>query len=107
MVTLGKPDQPAKPPPARAGSGMTKEAMLAELEAWHASSGLEGALTPDCHDPDPPISRALVDARHTFLEMCQVRNAFFFSFFYYFFSRAMNNAGVATEYFLSTRPSPL
>ncbi|CAM9873566.1 unnamed protein product [Ectocarpus sp. 4 AP-2014] len=74
VVTLGKPDQPAKPPPARAGSGMTKEAMLAELEAWHASSGIEGTLTPDCHDPDPPISRALVDARHTFLEMCQFRH---------------------------------
>lgn len=72
VVTLGKPDQPAKPPPARSGSGTTTEAMLKELQAWHASSGLEGMLTPDCHDPDPPISRALVDARHTFLEMCQV-----------------------------------
>ena len=72
VVTLGQPDEPAKPPPARAGSGMTKEEMIAELEAWHASSGIDGLLTPDCHDPDPPISRALVDARHTFLEMCQV-----------------------------------
>lgn len=72
VVTLGQPDEPARPPAARAGSGMTKETMLAELEAWHASSGIDGLLTPDCHDPDPPISRALVDARHTFLEMCQV-----------------------------------
>lgn len=75
VVTLGQPDKPATPPAARAGSGMTKETMLAELEAWHASSGLDGVLTPDCHDPDPPISRALVDARHTFLEMCQVSSA--------------------------------
>lgn len=72
VVTLGEPDRPAKPPTARGGSGATAAAMLAELEAWHASSGLDGVLTPDCHDPDPPISRALVDARHTFLEMCQV-----------------------------------
>lgn len=72
MVTLGESDKPAKPPPARAGSGMTTEAMLAELETWHATSGLDGVLSPDCHDPDPTISRALVDARHTFLEMCQV-----------------------------------
>lgn len=72
VVTLGEHDRPAKPPPARAASGTTTETMRAELEAWHASSGLEGVLTPDCHDPDPPISRALVDARHTFLEMCQV-----------------------------------
>ena len=72
MVTLGQPDKPATPPAARAGSGMTRETMLAELEAWHASSGIDGTLTADCHDPDPPISRALVDARHTFLEMCQV-----------------------------------
>lgn len=76
MVTLGEPDRPAHPPPARAGSGLTTEHVLAELEAWHTSSGLDGVLTPDCHDPDPPISRALVDARHTFLEMCQV--SFFF-----------------------------
>ncbi|CAM9662459.1 unnamed protein product [Sphacelaria rigidula] len=74
VVSLGEPDRPARPPPPRAASGMTNEEMLAELEAWHASSGLDGVLTPDCQDPDPPISRALVDARHTFLEMCQYRH---------------------------------
>lgn len=82
VVTLGQPDKPAKPPAARAGSGMTKGQMLAELEAWHASSGIDGLLTPDCHDPDPPISRALVDARHTFLEMCQVSRWLHFRLFF-------------------------
>lgn len=72
VVSLGEHDQPAKPPVVRGQSAATTEALKAELEEWHATSGLEGVLTPDCHDPDPPISRALVDARHTFLEMCQV-----------------------------------
>lgn len=72
VVSLGEHDHPAKPPVVRGQSAATTEALKVELEEWHATSGLEGVLTPDCHDPDPPITRALVDARHTFLEMCQV-----------------------------------
>ena len=71
MVSLGDHDRPAKPPHVRGQSAAMTKSVMMELEAWHASSGLEGVLTPDCHDPDPAISRALVDARHTFLEMCQ------------------------------------
>ncbi|CAN0458627.1 unnamed protein product, partial [Discosporangium mesarthrocarpum] len=32
------------------------------------------SVYPDCPDPDPLISRALVNTRHTFLEMCQYRH---------------------------------
>lgn len=73
VVSLGNPDHPAVPPPGRGASAPNLKVIAAEREAWHATSGLEGELSSDCHDPDPPISRALVDARHTFLEMCQVR----------------------------------
>lgn len=83
VVTLAEPSKPAKPPPARGGSGTTTEAIAAEHETWHALFSVNGVvLTPDCTDVDPPISRALVDARHTFLEMCQVSTSALRPFFF-------------------------
>ncbi|CAM9233171.1 unnamed protein product, partial [Phaeothamnion confervicola] len=43
---------------------------------WDAGADFEPgvALTPDCADPEPHVSQPLVDSRHTFLEMCQLRH---------------------------------
>ncbi|KAG5192452.1 hypothetical protein JKP88DRAFT_229943 [Tribonema minus] len=51
------------------------DAPLADA-AWDAAAAAHCAALDavTCRDPDPALSRALVDSRHTFLEMCQFRH---------------------------------
>lgn len=51
------------------------DARLLDAEWEHAVPiHLDGFDPEGCTDPDPAHSRALVDSRHTFLEMCQFRH---------------------------------